>query len=118
MSNKTNKINNMKKLALTIAIVFGISLFTYAQTEKAGGLFQYGAVSEEEDSNVTTCYFLDQDQNIDDGGLFSLLRNNRDGLPGTPNHGEDDNQPAPLGSGALLLVGFGAAYALKKRSKK
>ena len=98
MSNKTNKINNMKKLALTIAIVFGISLFTYAQTEKAGGLFQYGEVSEDNTS-------------WSKGGSEPLL-------PALPGHNLFENGNAPLGSGALLLIGFGAAYALKKRKQK
>lgn len=90
----------MKKLALTIAIIFGLGIGVYAQ----GGLFQYGAVSDEE-------YY---------GSGYDM---NRDGLLpiGLPGHGETDNQTAPLGGGALLLIGFGAAYAWKKsdvRSKK
>ena len=108
----------MKKLALTIAIVLGISIFTYAQTEKAGGLFQYGAASQEEESYGTAWISLDQNnQTNEDGGLFSLLRNGSLNLPGFPDHDQDTNQTAPLGSGALLLIGFGAAYALKKRQK-
>ena len=35
-----------------------------------------------------------------------------------PDHEQNSNQPAPLGGGALLLVGFGAAYAAAKRRKK
>ena len=54
-----------------------------------------------------------------DGGTFSLC------LPGhnfTTNwnggsQGHDD-ELLPLGNGALLLIGFGAAYALSKRKKK
>ena len=87
----------MKKLALTIAIIFGLDIGVYAQ----GGLFQYGAVSDEQ-------YY----------GAGYNNRNTDPLLPGLPGHGNDTNQPAPLGGGALLLVGFGAAYALKKRSKK
>jgi len=30
----------------------------------------------------------------------------------------ESHLPAPLGSGALLLMGFGAAYAMSKRNKK
>ena len=88
----------MKKLALTIAIVLGLGIGAYAQ----GGLFGYGAVSDEE-------YYS-----------YGMSGNNRDGLvmPGLPGHGETTNQEAPLGSGALLLIGFGAAYALKKRNQK
>ena len=116
MSNKSNKINNMKKLALTIAIVLGISLFTYAQTERAGGLFQYGEVSEEEEYYGTSWLSLDQNS-TEEGGLFSLLRSGLN-LPGLPDHDQTTNQTAPLGSGALLLIGFGAAYAMKKRKQK
>lgn len=46
--------------------------------------------------------------------------NNREGdpaTPGVPIHGQTGNQNAPLGSGALLLIGFGAAYALSKKKK-
>ena len=108
----------MKKLALTIAIVLGIGLCSYAQY--GGGLFGYGevAVDEEEDYTSSAWYSLDQDEDIN-LGLFTNLRGiykNGD-TPGLPNHGEDGNQDAPLGSGALLLIGFGAAYALKKRKK-
>ena len=39
-------------------------------------------------------------------------------MPGLPTHGQPGNQNAPLGGGALLLIGFGAAYALKKRNQK
>ena len=100
---KIKKTRNMKKLALTFAIVLGISLSTYAQW--GGGLFQYGEVSDEEYYG-SAWYALDQNNTRQ--GLFPCL----------PNHGEQDNQDAPLGGGALLLIGFGAAYAMKKRSKK
>ena len=55
-------------------------------------------------------------------GLFDRgpeSNQNRDGLmtPGLPNHNENTNQPAPLGGGALLLIGFGAAYAMSKKKK-
>ena len=91
----------MKKLALTIAIFLGISLSTYAQ----GGMFQYGEVTDENDE--VTWYSLEQN---------SMLRSGM--LPGFPDHDQTGNQSAPLGSGALLLIGFGAAYAMKKRNEK
>ena len=82
----------MKKLALTIAIVLGLGLAASAQ----GGLFKYGAEDE----------------------LFMY----RDGNPLFPEHNAYGNQDAgedvPLAGGALLLIGFGAAYALKKRNEK
>jgi len=95
-------MNNMKKLALTIAIVLGISLGAFAQ----GGLFQYGFVSDEEYYG-SAFWAIDENNRLQEG-LF----------PGLPNHNQDDNQNAPLGGGALLLIGFGAAYALKKRKEK
>ena len=102
----------MKKLALTFAIVLGISLCSYAQ---GGGLFGYGEASETEESYNIAWYSFYQDQEIDNG-LFGLLRGG--GMPGLPGHGSDTNEPAPLGSGALLLIGFGAAYAAAKRRKE
>ena len=90
----------MKKLALTIAIFLGMSLSTFAQ----GGLFQYGEVSDQ--SSVPSWYSLDQAERT------------RQNMPMLPDHGQGTNQSAPLGSGALLLIGFGAAYALKKRNAK
>ena len=95
----------MKKLALTIAVVLGMSIGAFAQ----GGLFQYGNTNQAFSSPT---WF---------GTTTSWQTNwNRDGgNPLLPGHGSDENQAAaPLGSGALLLIGFGAAYALKKRNQK
>ena len=76
----------MKKLALTLAIVLGLGMASYAQ-----GLFNRGYEGPKDDAT----------------------------LPGLPSqHGLTDNQSAPLGSGALMLIGFGAAYVLTKRNKK
>lgn len=87
----------MKKTLLTIAIVLGMTLGAMAQ-KQGGGLFgmgdQRGYMTEQDNYNRGT-------------GLLDL-----------PNsHGDNDDQPAPLGGGTLLLIGFGAAYALKKRQK-
>lgn len=84
----------MKKLVLTIAIVLGMGIGAFAQN---GGVFGYG------DSRGGDAV----DQSRDEGdGLISL--------PGS--HGdENDTSAAPLGSGALLLIGFGAAYAMTKK---
>ena len=47
---------------------------------------------------------------VNSRGLFS---------PNLPSHGtEGDADAAPLGSGALLLIGMGAAYALGKKKNK
>lgn len=89
----------MKKSILTLAIVLGMTLGASAQW--GGGLFQRGAVSDEDFYGAAYGY---QDRTT--GGLLNL--------PGS--HGEtDDQNGAPLGSGALLLIGFGVAYAMKKR---
>jgi hypothetical protein len=84
----------MKKTILIIAAVLCINLCTFAQ----GGLFQYGAVSDENYYGAG---------NRTNEGLLSL--------PTT--HGGTEDVTAPLGSGALLLIGLGAAYAVKKQRK-
>ncbi len=89
----------MKKLTIIIAIVLGLEIGAHAQ----GGLFQYGAVSDEE-------YY----------GSATDQVNHRDGLllPGLPLHGTENHENAPLGGGAIMLIGFGVVYALKKRNKE
>ena len=81
----------MKKLALTVAIVLGLSMTTFANPN-GGGLFQRGNTTEQ----------------------------NRDGaaLPVLPNHGENTNQDAPLGTGIAVLTALGAAYLVGKRRKE
>ena len=79
----------MKKTALTIAIILGLGMASFAQ---GGGLFQRGATEE------TT--------NREGGAL----------TPGLPGHNEDDDQDAtPLGSGIAVLMGLGAAYLVGKK---
>ena len=86
----------MKKLALTMAIVLGLGMASYAQ----GGLFGHGqSVSDDNTTTTNTIY-------------------HRDGTPGLPGHGEGGNQPAPLGSGIAVLVGLGAAYAYAKKREE
>ena len=81
----------MKKLALTIAIVLGLSMTTFAE---GGGLFQRGGEAE--------------------GGMY---RDITPGLPGS--HGETGNQDAPLGTGIAVLTALGAAYLVgKKRNEE
>ena len=83
----------MKKTLITIAILLGLSLGAHAQ----GGLFGFGSTRESESYSSRE-------------GNGSLMN-----LPDT--HGASNDQAAPLGSGALLLIGFGAAYALKRKKK-
>jgi hypothetical protein len=81
----------MKKLALTIAIVLGMTIGAFAQ----GGLFGKGVT---------------RDNTREDDGLL---------IPSVPGeHGlSGDQNAAPVGSGIALLIGFGAAYAAAKRRK-
>ena len=82
----------MKKLALTIAIVLGLSMTTFAD---GGGLFQRG--NDPENNTIYT---------------------NRDGSPGLPGHGGTGNADAPLGTGIAIMTALGAAYLVGKRRKE
>ena len=88
----------MKKLALTIAIVLGLSMTTFAD---GGGLFQRGNTSEQEKA---------------------FFNGNRDGgTPGLPGHGLNTNgdaDPAPLGTGIAILAVLGGAYLVGKKRKE
>lgn len=82
----------MKKLVLTIAIVLGLSMASFAQ----GGLFQRGNTPQGQNSNR-------------EGGLTT---------PGLPGHGESGDQPAPLGSGIIVFTALGAAYGIAKKHRE
>ena len=85
----------MKKTIMTIAIVLGLSMTTFAD---GGGLFQRGETPEQK-------------------GMYST----REGLlitPGMPNHGESGNQNAPLGTGIAVLTALGAAYLIGKKRRE
>lgn len=79
----------MKRLSLILGFLL---MVTVATAQNGGGLFQRG-----EDPKQET---------------------NRGGIPGLPGHGEDGNQPAPVGAGVGLLIGFGAAYAMYKKKSE
>ena len=85
----------MKKIALTIAIVLGFGLTTFAGPN-GGGLFQRGITDEE--------YY---------GAGYYF--NRETGAPLLPAHGQGDNADAPLGSGIAVLMGLGASYLVAKR---
>ena len=94
----------MKKLVLTIAIVLGLAVASYAQ----GGLFRRGG---------------DAGNAPDAGYSFTNTGRGGDGMgnPMLPNHNVDElgnDQPAPLGSGVVVLMGLGAAYLVGKRRKE
>lgn len=88
----------MKKLALTTAIVMALGLAAVSQPDNnhQGGLFGYGMEPREYAGR---------------GDTYSspLL---------LPDHGKTDDQAAPLGTGAALLIGLGAAYLVGKKRKQ
>ena len=86
----------MKKLALTLAIVLGLSMTTFAE---GGGLFQRGA------SDPTSVYGTREGE----GGVFG---------PNLPVHAANGDGDAPLGSGVAVLLGLGAAYMVAKKRKE
>ena len=80
----------MKKLALTLAIVLGLSMSTFAD---GGGLFQRGTEPEQK-------------------GVYGTRGG---GFPGMPGHGGTGNADAPLGTGIAVLTALGSAYLIGKR---
>ena len=79
----------MKKLALTLAIVLGLGLTSFADPN-GGGVFGRGETTDREGGTE----------------FFS---------PMLPAHGQSTNQPAPLGSGIVVLTALGAAYLVGKK---
>ncbi len=86
----------MKKLTLTIAIVLGMAMTSFADPN-GGGLFQRGTTSERE-------------------GWYGSRET--PSTPMLPNHGLNDNADAPLGTGIALLTALGGAYLVAKRRKE
>ena len=87
----------MKKLVLTIAIVLGLGMTSFADPN--GGLFQRGNTPENTMGNRDG-----------EGGIVT---------PGLPNgHGQSGNQDAPVGSGIAVLLGLGAAYLVGKKRRE
>ena len=88
----------MKKLVLTIAVVLGLGLATFANND--GGLFQRGA------SEPTSGIYGDRD-----GETLVTPR-----LPLT--HNTNGNMDAPLGTGIAVLTALGAAYMVAKKRRE
>ena len=84
----------MKKLILTIAIVLGLGLTSFAD---GGGLFQRGNTPE-------------QKGNREDNSAGLALPGH-----GTPSNADAD---APLGTGIALLAVLGGAYLVGKKRKE
>ena len=97
----------MKKLTLTIAIILGMTMTTFAD---GGGLFNRGNNAR----NGASGYSYFSTDGIGD------LREGDDpfNAPLLPIHGETDNQDAPLGSGIVALMSLGAAYMVAKKRRE
>lgn len=85
----------MKKLILTIAIILGMTFGASAQPNDGNGLFGgkglFGEGTSPEKSGTE---------------------------PGDDHSEPGDDDPVGIGSGALLLIGMGAAYAVAKKDRK
>ena len=88
----------MKKIVLSIAILLGIAANSSAQVAMTDG-----------------------------NGIFNISGENQNNrrsseTPSFPNEhlltGNQEGAFSPLGGGALLLIGFGAAYAMSKKRKQ
>ena len=86
----------MKKLTLTIAIVLGLSMTTFAEGNQGGGLFRRGAVPE-------------KGGNQESSGMI---------LPGHGSNVNGDADQAPVGSGIAVLALLGGAYLLGKKRRE
>ena len=93
----------MKKLTLTIAIVLGLGMSAFA----GGSLFQRNYNAENGKSGYV--YFNEN---------YRLFYEDDGPTPLMPNHGLDENQDAPLGSGIVMLMGLGAAYMVAKKRRE
>ena len=91
----------MKKLAITLAIVLGLGLTSLADPTD-GGMFQRGYVTTERDAST----------------IYGIREVRTPGQPNLPNHNQEGNQEAPLGSGIALLLGLGGAYLVGKKRRE
>ncbi len=80
----------MKRIVLSIALVLTLGLSVNAQSD---GFFKSTYQDANEEARAGSA------------------------LPGVPGFGGNEDKPAPLGSGLLLLAGMGAAYALRRKNK-
>ena len=136
----------MKKLVMTIAIVFCIGTTAFAEWNPGTSWLFFNLFDPEEDVDESNdALFENEVANVllwdnvvetpsfntynGGGGLLGRGRNMYGGvgsgfrttgsLLNLPwNHGNTEDYDAPLGGGALLLIGFSAAYAMKKRKEK
>jgi len=85
----------MKKILMTLTIVLGLGMASFAQ---GGGFFQRGNDVDDSRANNRTV----------NGGLVQL----------PDDHGSGTNGDAPLGTGIALLAALSGAYLVAKRHKE
>ena len=93
----------MKKLALTIAIILGMTMTSFAD----GGLFNRANNAKNGASGYT--YFSGNRLTGDEIITPALPQHNQPG---------DQDADAPLGSGIAVLMGLGAAYMVAKKRRE
>ena len=93
----------MKKLTITIVILLGLTMTTFAD----GGLFKRGYNAQNGSSGYN--YFGAKAEGDNAGSPA---------MPLLPQHGQETNQSAPVGSGIAVLVGLGAAYLVGKKRRE
>ena len=98
----------MKKLTLTIAIVFGLTMTTFAD---GIGLFQRN-INAENGKSGYILYEREEDLFAKDPTAMRLL------LPGHDLETDVDADETPLGSGIIALMGLGAAYLVAKKRRE
>lgn len=91
----------MKKILLSVAIVLAMGFGAYAQRGGDGFFSNWNDVGNG----------LDKFDDFENG-----LRGGGPGLPGQGGGGND--QPAPLGSGLVILGALGAGYAVARRKRE
>ena len=97
----------MKKLLITAAVIFGISMTSFADGNE-GGMFGRAGNSGNGNHSGYVLFGAKSGESATEDPVPPML----------PNHGETGNQPAPLGSGIALLAGLGAAYLVAKKRRE
>jgi len=92
----------MKKTIITLSILLGMTMTSFAD----GGLFNRGNNGKNGKASGYSLYF-----NTKGGG-------DEMETPMLPPHGQDDNEPAPLGSGIAMLTLLGAGYVVAKKRRE
>ena len=136
----------MKKLALTITFLLGMMLGAFAEWNSyESGWFLFNLFNTNEDGlEEANAGLFENDEinqilwenmvetpsfgvNYEGGGMFGRGKTFSTGMGDgfrnmglilPTNHGDTGDATAALGSGVILLLGMGAAYAMKKRREK